>query len=99
LHELFNQRGFWKAETRPVAWPGPEESMASRQFWTVFEICLTRLPDQTARVFMLREFLGFEASEICDRVGLTTSNCHVILHRARMRLRQCLEAGWGRPGD
>lgn len=99
LHELFNQRGFWKAETRPVAWPGPEESLASRQFWTVFEICLTRLPDQTARVFMMREFLGFEASEICDRVGLTTSNCHVIMHRARMRLRQCLEVGWGRPGD
>lgn len=99
LHELFNQRGFWKAETRPVAWPEPEESMASRQFWTVFEICLTRLPDQTARVFMMREFLGFEASEVCERVGITTSNCHVILHRARMRLRQCLEAGWGRPEE
>ena len=99
LHELFTAKGFWKAETRPVAWPEPEESMASRQFWTVFEICLTRLPEQTARVFMMREFLGFESGEICEQVGLTTTNCHVILHRARMRLRQCLEAGWGRPGD
>lgn len=99
VHELFTERGFWKEGMRPVAWPDPEQSMASRQFWTVFEICLDRLPKQTARVFMMREFLGFESSEICEQAGLTTSNCHVILHRARMRLRQCLEAGWGRPGE
>ncbi len=99
LDELFTERGFWKEGTRPVGWPGPEESMASRQFWAVFEMCLDRLPKQAAQVFMMREFLGFESGEICDRVGLTTSNCHVILHRARMRLRQCLEAGWGRPGE
>lgn len=99
VHELFTERGFWKEGMRPVAWPDPEQSMASRQFWTVFEICLDRLPKQTARVFMMREFLGFESNEICEQAGLTTSNCHVILHRARMRLRQCLEAGWGRPGE
>lgn len=99
LDELFTARGNWKAGMRPLAWPGPEESMASRQFWTVFELCLDRLPAQAARVFMMREFLGFESSEICDQVGLTTSNCHVILHRARMRLRGCLETGWGRPGE
>jgi len=99
LDELFDKRGFWKEGTRPVNWPNPEQSMESRQFWTAFEICLDRLPKQTARVFMMREFLGFESSEICTQVGLSTSNCHVILHRARMRLRQCLEAGWGRPGD
>lgn len=99
LEELFNERGFWKEGARPVRWPGPEQAMESRQFWTVFEICLDKLPKQTARVFMMREFLGFESSEICAQVGLSTSNCHVILHRARMRLRQCLEAGWGRPGD
>lgn len=97
LDELFNEGGFWKRQSRPVTWPDPEESMASKQFWAVFEICLDRLPEQTSRVFMMREFLGFESSEICDTLALTTSNCHVILHRARMRLRRCLETGWGRP--
>lgn len=97
LHELFVERGHWKEGARPARWPDPEQSMASAQFWTVFEACLDRLPEQTARVFMMREFLGFESREICEQVGLTTSNCHVILHRARMRLRECLEAGWGVP--
>jgi RNA polymerase sigma-70 factor, ECF subfamily len=98
LDELFTARGFWKEGMRPASWPDPAQSLESAQFWTVFELCLDRLPRQTARVFMMREFLGFESSEICDQVGLTTTNCHVILHRARMRLRECLEAKWGRPG-
>jgi len=99
LDELFVEGGFWKRESRPATWPDPEASMASTQFWAVFEICLDRLPEQTSRVFMMREFLGFESDEICDTLGLSTSNCHVILHRARMRLRQCLETGWGRLGE
>jgi RNA polymerase sigma-70 factor (ECF subfamily) len=65
----------------------------------VFEICLTRLPENTARVFMMREFIGFDTSEICQELGMTVSNCHVILHRARMRLRLCLEQRWFNPED
>ena len=39
------------------------------------------------------------ADEICRQLGITTSNCHVLLHRARLKLRGCMENGWGRPGD
>lgn len=95
---LFNERGHWRSDARPAAWPDPEQSMQSQQFWTVFEACLDHLPAATGRVFMMREFLGFESAEICAQLGISTSNCHVILHRARMKLRACLETGWGRPG-
>ncbi|MEZ5584240.1 MAG: sigma-70 family RNA polymerase sigma factor [Candidatus Competibacteraceae bacterium] len=53
----------------------------------------------TARVFMMREFIGFDTPEICQELGITTSNCHVILHRARMGLRLCLEKRWFAPED
>ena len=43
---------------------------------------------------MMREFLGFETDEICAMLVLTTTNCNVILHRARAALRQCLSHGW-----
>ncbi len=99
LETLFNERGGWRDGPRPVAWPTPEQSMQSRQFWVVFETCLDRLPANTGRVFMMREFLGFESDEICSRLGISTSNCHVILHRARLRLRNCMQDGWGRPGE
>ena len=96
LESLFSERGGWREWPRPVAWPDPDEAMQSRQFWNVFEACLTVLPPSTSRVFMMREFLGFESSEICVELNLTTSNLHVILHRARLKLRGCLETGWVR---
>lgn len=59
---------------------------------STLEGCLRRLPTQTGRVFMMREWLGFETSEICTQLGLTAENCRMILHRARMGLRQCMTA-------
>lgn len=94
LETLFAANGHWSAEDRPLAWADPEESFSQRRFWVVFEICLTNLPENTARVFMMREFLGFETPEICAELGLSPSNCHVILHRARAGLRLCLERRW-----
>ena len=97
LEALFTDRGAWREGPRPVAWPDPEESMQTRQFWSVFETCLDHLPAATGRVFMMREFLGFESDEICRQLSISTSNCHVILHRARLKLRTCMDTGWGRP--
>ena len=99
LGEMFNDEGRWRDTHRPTSWPSPDRMMESRQFWAVFEACLEHLPANTARVFMMREFLGFEVNEICSRLSISSGNCHVIMHRARLGLRACMETGWGRPGD
>jgi len=91
---LFDQRGHWQAAAQPGRWADPEASFEQRQFWSVFEACLDHLPEKTARVFMMREFLGFETDEICKETGISSSNCWVVLHRARMGLRTCLETRW-----
>ena len=78
----------------PSSWGNPEQSFTNRQFWDVFEACMQNLPDTTARVFAMREFLGLEAAEIRKELGITTSNCWVILHRARMQLRIGLQQRW-----
>jgi RNA polymerase sigma-70 factor (ECF subfamily) len=91
---MFTAQGAWREGPRPVAWPDPEESMQTRQFWSVFETCLDQLPPATGTVFMMREFLGFESDEICRQLNISTSNCHVILHRARLKLRVCMDTGW-----
>lgn len=61
---------------------------------TALERCLGRLPRQTGRVFMTREWLGFDTAEICERVGVSAENCRTILHRARMGLRTCMQRDW-----
>ncbi len=92
--DLFNENGFWQDDARPSSWGDPETSFSSQQFWQVFEICLTRLPETTARVFMMREMLGFETDEICKELAISSTNCWVVLHRARMGLRLCLSERW-----
>ncbi|TBR12583.1 MAG: RNA polymerase factor sigma-70 [Rugosibacter sp.] len=91
---LFDQRQFWHANERPAAWADPEASLREDQFWHVFETCLENLPGKQARVFMMREFIELNSHEICEAVGITVSNLNVMLHRARIRLRECLENKW-----
>jgi RNA polymerase sigma-70 factor (ECF subfamily) len=91
---LFDRRGHWQAEARPGRWADPEASFEQKQFWAVFEACLDHLPAKAARVFMMREFLGLETEEICKETGMSTSNCWVVLHRARQGLRTCLDTRW-----
>ena len=55
------------------------------------EFCLEKLPPNTARVFMMREVMELESDEICKELAITANNLWVILYRARMSLRECLE--------
>lgn len=96
---LFKANDHWRPECRPVDWDNPEQALQQQRFWAVFEACLTHLPEDTARVFMMREFLELETAEVCQNLAITTSNCHVILHRARNGLRRCLEQHWFAPGE
>jgi RNA polymerase sigma-70 factor (ECF subfamily) len=57
-------------------------------------MCLQRLPDKTSQAFMMREHLGLETNEICKELGVTPTHCWVLLYRARMALRECLNKEW-----
>lgn len=96
---LFRASGHWQPQARPAAWAEPEASLASKQFWAVFEACLSRLPENVARVFTMREMLELETAEICTQLAISANNCHVILYRARTRLRDCLERNWFVEGE
>lgn len=91
---LFKANAHWTPAARPTDWGDPEGALREQQFWAVFDACLNRLPENTARVFMMREFLELDSQEICTSLSISMSNCHVILHRARNGLRRCLEANW-----
>ncbi len=96
---LFKANDHWARDTRPVAWGNPEEALRQQRFWDVFDACLKYLPENTARVFMMREFLEFETPEVCQELSISTSNCNVILHRARNALRACLNKNWFAAGE
>ncbi|ETS31745.1 MULTISPECIES: RNA polymerase factor sigma-70 [Photorhabdus] len=91
---LFDESGHWPRNEHLQRWHLPDEAAEQEQFWTVFELCLTQLPTQNARAFMMREFIGLETQEICQEMALSVSNLNVMLWRARMRLRECLSQRW-----
>jgi RNA polymerase sigma-70 factor (ECF subfamily) len=92
LDEMFDETGHWRSP--PQAWNDPEAALEQSRFWEVFERCLGKLPNNGGRVFFKREVLGEETDVICRDEAITPSNCWVILHRARIALRMCLEQNW-----
>lgn len=93
---LFAQDGHW--QTFPAHWNNPDTALENDRFWAALEMCLQRLPARTARVFMMREIMEMPTEEICKALDITATNCWVMLHRARLTLRECLELQWfGKP--
>lgn len=78
----------------PAAWANPEAALDQSEFFEVMERCMQALPKNTARVFMLREIMGTDTDEICTELSITSNNCWVLLYRARMALRECLQQRW-----
>jgi RNA polymerase sigma-70 factor (ECF subfamily) len=96
---LFKANGHWLPGHQPAVWGDPEEDLSRQQFWQIFDACLNYLPTNTGRVFAMRELLDLEVDEICRELDIASSNCYVILHRARHQLRACLEKTWFGEGE
>ena len=89
---LFAADGHWR-ETQHD-WGNPEDTLRQLDFMRVLEACVEKLPGQQGRLFMMREWLELESDEICKELCITPTNLWVMLHRARLRLRECLQSGW-----
>jgi RNA polymerase sigma-70 factor, ECF subfamily len=86
---LFDEQDQWL--DLPTTWVCPQTTLEHKQLLATLEVCLTRLPEQTGRIFLMREYLGFKATEIGELVGLESGHVRVLLLRARMSLRLCLD--------
>ena len=85
----------WNKDYAPTDWHAtPAQLLEQGDFWRVFSDCLSPLPERTASAFALREVDGLTSEEICEALGITVNNLWVMLHRARLHLRNCLELNW-----
>jgi RNA polymerase sigma-70 factor (ECF subfamily) len=93
--EKFVSVGFWNHDKGPVEWrPQADEVMHRSEFWQTMRDCLAKLPQKIRDVFTMREMDDVPSKEICAVLSITDSNLWVMLHRARMSLRECLEMNW-----
>jgi RNA polymerase sigma-70 factor (ECF subfamily) len=93
IDRMFDDTGHWSA--KPNEWDvNPVKAYEQQEFIDILYQCISELPDRLAEIFMLREFEEMSTVQICRELEITESNTWVMLYRARMRLRRCLENNW-----
>jgi RNA polymerase sigma-70 factor (ECF subfamily) len=92
----YNAAGGW--QNRPARWTeDPMAALEQREFMKVLHQCLGGLSDRLAHAFAMRELDGETTATICKVLNISTTNCWVMLHRARAAMRRCLEMKWLAP--
>ncbi len=92
-NDFFDEKGKWRSG--PGHWTfDPSALLDKKEFWKIFYDCLAALPVRLAQAFMLREMDGLDGSEICKVLNISSTNCWVMLYRARMNLKHCLGLNW-----
>ena len=87
--------GFWKAEMMPQEWnKDAHRAIENEELSKILEKCVKGLPEKWAGVFKLRVMEELTSEEVCKEIGITMSNLWVILHRAKLQLRECVEKNW-----
>jgi RNA polymerase sigma-70 factor (ECF subfamily) len=91
---FFESFGHWK-NPRPRRWQlRPDEVAEEQDFLRVLRECLTKLPGLMSQVFILRDMDEVDSDEVCKTLGISEANLYTTLHRARFRLRRCIEVNW-----
>jgi RNA polymerase sigma-70 factor (ECF subfamily) len=79
---------------QPNDWGNPQKTLQQIQFFEVLDLCMERLPPTMGRLFLMREWLELSSQEVCKELAMTPTNLYVQLHRARLRLQECLNINW-----
>ena len=92
LEQLFDESGH--RVSAPLDWGDPESHLVRGELFAVLQACIDELPAPLGRIFLLREWLDLDTTQICKEMKVTSTNCFVMLYRARLRLRECLDVNW-----
>jgi RNA polymerase sigma-70 factor (ECF subfamily) len=85
----FDRRGMWMTPPR-----GPDGEAVNDELREMLRRCSEGLSDVQRSAFFLREVEGEDPAAVCAALKLSAVNLRVVLHRARLRLRECLEVRW-----
>ncbi|OIR06629.1 RNA polymerase sigma factor SigM [mine drainage metagenome] len=92
MDDFFDSTGHWldKPQTLEI----PDNALEQKQFLKALSTCMDKLPAKLATIFSMRDIQEIDNENICKELDITTTNAWVMLYRARMGLRKCLEINW-----
>ncbi|OIR07627.1 RNA polymerase sigma factor SigX [mine drainage metagenome] len=91
----FNEEDHWTKEAAPSDWGiDYNQPIETKEFYSILEFCKNKLQELQQSVFVMKFMEGLESDEICKVLNITASNYWVLVHRAKLQLRSCLEKNW-----
>jgi len=86
LADRFRGNGHWRTPPLQWDWNSPEDLLQEQQLLDCLRKHLDRLPEAQRLAVLLRDVQGLEFAEICNTLGVESSNVRVLLHRGRTTL-------------
>ncbi|RYF93812.1 MAG: sigma-70 family RNA polymerase sigma factor [Chitinophagaceae bacterium] len=106
LDYYFDDDDHWTAGAAPKPWksmephehhssaPDQVKHMDKLDFYRILDACRNKLNSPQYAVFTLKYLDQLETKEICHKMNITIQNYWVLVHRAKLQLRECLELNW-----
>jgi len=73
-------------------WTSLDDRLVTDESLQVVSAAIAELPERQREVIVLRDVEGWDAEAVCNALDISSSNQRVLLHRARVKVRQALEA-------
>lgn len=94
--DFFEQEdGHWTQQHRPQPFGiETDDPVISKEFNYILQKCMHKLPSLWLSVFTMKHMDDATTEVICTELRVTPSNFWVIIHRAKVNLRACLQKNW-----
>ncbi|MFA6245408.1 MAG: sigma-70 family RNA polymerase sigma factor [Mucilaginibacter sp.] len=85
----------WKKEEWPAAF-GIEEAdpLQHKELQKILRACMQKLPPLWLSIFSMKHVDDESTTTICSELKVSDANFWVIIHRAKVNLRACLQKNW-----
>lgn len=91
----FNEEEEWRKDRVPKSWSNlPSSSLENKELAAALNLCIDKLPESQRQLVLLKMVEEEETEKICKELDISSTNYWVIIHRAKLQLRACLELNW-----
>ena len=95
LSSFFTEHGEWIPDKQPQHWQNDEKNLLDDlEFIEILNYCLEHLPHKFNAVIKMKYYSEKKPAEICQELDINSTNMWQMMHRAKLKLRECIENGW-----
>ena len=92
---FFTDSGEWNSENQPQTWQNEDKNLLDDlEFIEILEYCKEHLPNKFNAVINMKYYSDKKPKEICKELNISTTNMWQMMHRAKLKLRDCIETAW-----